>query len=194
MNLGFFSTWTSADWVSISLSIFLFIAGAWVTRILGAKQEQVVKEVRDLQEATAELQIREKIGVIFGKVNAIEEANRQRTASPDLDRFAANIWQDGLSVLPLFKFASQKLQNEYRDALSHALLVLRENPRYKDYLERMFREIGEHVARLEHEKLACASILKGAISLTERELKIEHKGETNSHRTRIPGKRKGSQV
>ena len=48
MIINFFSSWTSADWVNITLSLLLFIAGAWVTKFLGAKQETTLKEVRDL--------------------------------------------------------------------------------------------------------------------------------------------------
>lgn len=174
MIYSFFSSWTTADWVSITLSLLLFIAGAWVSKVLGINQEKILKEVRDLQEATAELQIREKIGVIAGKINAIEMAKKERNTSPELVRFAMNVWQDGLSVLPLFKFASEKLQIEYRDVLGHALRVLHESPHYKIQLEGMFTEIGEQVARLEHEGLHCSSILKGAITLTELELKLDH--------------------
>ena len=172
MIYNFFSSWSTADWVGVILSLILFVAGAWVTRVLGAKQEQTLNEVHSLQEATAELQIREKIGVIAGKINAIEMSKNKRPPSAELLRFAMNIWQDGLSVLPLFKFASERLQVEYRDTLAHALRVLHESPYYHEQLEGMFTEIGEHVAKLENDGLKCSTILKGALQLTSQELKI----------------------
>jgi hypothetical protein len=97
-------------------------------------------------------------------------AKVKQTPSSELVRFAMNVWQDSLSVLPLFKIASERLQIQYRDTLAHALRVLHENPFYKDQLEGMFTEIGEHVAKLELEKQYCATVLKGAILLTEQEL------------------------
>jgi hypothetical protein len=42
---SFFSSWTIADWVNTSLSLLLFVAGGWVTKFLGAKQEQNLKEI-----------------------------------------------------------------------------------------------------------------------------------------------------
>ena len=80
-----------------------------------------------------------------------------------------NVWQDGLSVLPLFRYASERLQVKYRDILAHALHVLHDSPCFEQQLEGMYSEIGEHVARLESEKLSCAIILKGALQLTEQE-------------------------
>lgn len=169
MTSNIFFTWNIADIISISLSIILFLAGAWVAKNINTSQEKTLQEIHDLQEATSELQIREKIGVISGKINAIEITRVNNNNKAELIRFAMNIWQDGLSVLPLFRFASEKIQIEYRDTLAHALLIFRRNPNYHFQLERMYSEIGEQISRLEERNLECSSILRGAISFVEQE-------------------------
>src|SRR5438270_1554436 len=130
--MTFFANWNSADWIQISLSILLFAVGYWLgrkqTRItihveeLAEKQENILHQVGELagsmhilQSAIAELEIREKIGVINRGIHEVAKRNLGITHT---------LFSDCLAVLPLFEFASDDLQCEYLQALGRAICSL----------------------------------------------------------------------
>jgi hypothetical protein len=164
----FLADWTSADWVAVLSSIILFVAGAWVSKVLGDKQEKTIREVHVLQSAIAELQIREKIGVMRGDMTRLEGTKNKRSGANEVRRLAELLVQNSLSVLPLFRYAPERLQIEYRDIVNQVLSTLSETRGASEQLQILFRIVGEEVARLELTKEIGAPILKGAITQMER--------------------------
>lgn len=127
-----FRDWNSADWVSNIMGILLFFVG-WC---LGRKQENIIEhvaavndkqttvteqinaltaEVHSLQRAIAELQIREKIGVIKERAFQVEGKDQKAVFT---------LVEDSCSVLPLYEWASPSLQADYERSLDHAFHAL----------------------------------------------------------------------
>jgi len=138
-----FSDWTSADWTSNATSLLLF----FVAYVLSVRQGDILKQVRGvsaevqrLQEATAELEIREKIGVIEARTFETRQG---------VPGAVFMLQQDTIAVLPLYEHASQHLRSRYEEALSGALSVLSQPLTGSQNPDELARAIASHADDLE---------------------------------------------
>jgi len=154
-----FSDWNSADWASITIGLVLFVVGWWLSRRQGQiiehvghlaeSQTQVLGqvgtltgEIHDLQSAVAELQIREKVGVIREGAYQVQQGDQSAVFT---------LLQDTLSVLPLYEYAGTELRTIYEDALCTALETVwrHEDPGGKSLQEDMAATVVSRIRQLE---------------------------------------------
>jgi len=113
------ATWNAADVIAFVLTFALF----WIGYFLGRRQSEILEELSALQGGLAEYRIREKMGCIESHAGVIERAIDSKDAAEVRNR-GPLIVQDSLSVLPLYKFATERLQIEYRNVVRRALYAL----------------------------------------------------------------------
>lgn len=177
-----FSAWNSADWVSISLSIVLFGIAWWLSKRQGqiidntnrllqevrsiiSNVDALTRQVHSLGEATAALQIVEKIGVIGERTAEVNK--KSETAIHTLVG-------DVSSVLPLYEYAPKRLVARYEDALCGALVALarRKDDAGHAKLRELRDTVESHVSDLQQRKLATHATALQACIATASEIQV----------------------
>ncbi|MBA2592597.1 MAG: hypothetical protein H0U97_10240 [Gammaproteobacteria bacterium] len=153
-----FTDWNSADWTSITIGFVLFAVGWWIGRRQGQiiervgelteSQAQVLRqvgtltgEIHDLQSAVAELQVREKVGVIKERAFQVQSGNEAAVFT---------LLEDTRSVLPLYEYTQSHLRAVYEDALSTALETLyrRTDTNGKALQHELATTLASHISHL----------------------------------------------
>lgn len=119
MPIDWKSPWNAADVLAFVLTFIL----SWAGYFLGRRQSEILEELSDFQEGLAEYRIREKMGCIESNTSVVERAINSKDEA-EIRKYSPLIVQDSLSVLPLYEFAIERLQIEFRDVLRRALYVL----------------------------------------------------------------------
>jgi hypothetical protein len=153
-------------WLAI-LSAVIGVVGVALTIVgvrLGTVQSGILNELAEsnrrlgkLQDATAELEMREKIGCIRGNAGRLRASVELRsTAKTKKDREELDaaiqrdrelVVQDSRAVLPVFDLAPESLQIEYKDAVLYAIEVLSRTNQI-EHLGRLRTAIAERAHRI----------------------------------------------
>lgn len=125
--------------------------------ILG-KLDQSHVRLRKLQDATAELEVREKIGCIRGNAGRLQAAvELRRTAKTttvreeaisSIQRDRELVVQDSRAVLPIIELAPESLQIEFKNAVLYAMEILSQTGQ-AEHLWQLRTAIAEYAHRIE---------------------------------------------
>lgn len=145
-NRGFtslFPVWENKDTLSILVSVVLFVLGI----ILGRRQGKIIDHINEvsnelgcLQRAVTLLQVKEKIGVIKGRI--CDEALRNPST-------AIYITNDTAAVLPLYEYMPRALRRQFEGTLTMALRAIAE---HFPGQEELLREVYNTAQDLENRK------------------------------------------
>jgi hypothetical protein len=152
---------TALSFLLGGVSVAYAIRGSRLSRLQAdilEKLDQSHVRLRKLQDATAELEVREKIGCIRGNAGRLQAAvERRRTAKirtvgddaiSSIQRDRELVVQDSRAVLPIIELAPESLQIEYKNAVLYAMDILSQTGQ-DEHLGQLRTAIAEYAHRIE---------------------------------------------
>jgi hypothetical protein len=145
-------SWPQFMLATLSLTVALFLA--WMTRRVSKRQsalldriDTIARDIEGRQQALAELEVREKIGAIYGNLEPVRGVNKRVEADPTNKENPSDgemrnlrfVYYDCLAALPVVRLVRRKIQDRYIEVVDDALDTFKQSP--IPQLRELFKEL-----------------------------------------------------